>query len=243
MNKNLEKNEQIVVEAIKKGFDNVSVYTGEALPLREPQAISINGTISAVSNFLTKRKDVIDPKACHISVDREDKKIVLVVNEHSYYRDIITGSLSIHPDLEKWMINTGEQWTAKQAAEFIKMNRSFFADRSQAMKLSKELMNIKVKVAKEVEKSDNNRGDFKYMLAQKVISSNIPEKFVLNIPIFKGEKRQAFEVEIYISPDSFNCTFVSPELNDLIKENVDVLIDAELKKIDQLSPDIVVIEV
>lgn len=228
---------------IQKGCKNtLTILKGDALSPREPEKVNIKGTIESVSRYLEKRVNYITQTACHILVDRDKMTITLTNRESDYYQDRITGALQIHPDLEKWNINTGETWTPKQLSEFVKMNRSCFQSKEIAMKLSKELQDIKVKVETEAEKSDNNRGDFKAMIAQKVINSNIPESFKLNIPVFKGQPAKKFEVEIYISPDSFSCSFVSPEVNDIIHAVRDSIIDEQIKLIESIASDIVIIE-
>jgi hypothetical protein len=222
--------------------DTVTILQGKALPQREPEKVNIKGNIESVLEYLSKRVGQIEQEVCHILIDRHQMTITLIVSENSFYQGRITGALELHPDLQKWNINTGETWTPKQLSEFVKMNRSCFQSKDIAMKLSKELQDIKVKVEKEAEKSDNNRGDYKAMIAQKVIHSNIPESFKLNIPVFKGQPAKEFEVEIYISPDSFSCSFVSPEVNDIVHDVRDSIIDEQIKLIESIAPDIVIIE-
>jgi len=237
-----ENNEMINVHPQGGVKSTLTILRGDALSPREPEKVNIKGTIESVSRYLEKRVNDIAQNACHILVDRDKMTIALINRENDYYQDRITGALQIHPDLEKWNINTGEAWTPKQLSEFVKMNRSCFQSKEIAMKLSKELQDIKVKVEKEAEKSDNNRGDYKAMIAQKVIHSNIPESFKLNLPIFKGQPAKEFEVEIYISPDSFSCSFVSPEVNDIVHAVRDSIIDEQIKLIEATAPDIVIIE-
>jgi hypothetical protein len=236
--------EQIINENFKispKG-DTAIILHGKALDPKPPQPVQINGNIDSVFKYLRIRKSEIKQKDCHVIVNRNDMRIMLVVNERDHYQDRITGGLELHPDFKKWQINTGESWAPKQLSEFIKMNRASFSDKETAMKLAKELQDIKVKSDKEIEKSDNNRGDYKVMIAQKVIKSNIPEKFNLVVPIFKGVDKKAFEVEIYISPDTFSCSLVSPDVNDIVHAYRDSIIDEQLKLIEAETSDIVIIE-
>lgn len=227
---------------VEGGVKILEIRQGKALELKEPKPVSIHGTIDSVARWLEKRVDVITQLKCHILVNRADMKILLVMDETNHYQDRVTGNLEMHPDFKKWNINTGEGWTTKQLSEFVKMNRSCFESKEVAMKLSKELQDIRVKVEKEAEKSDNNRGDYNMMIAQKVISSSIPEKFYLNVPIFKGQPAKRFEVEIYISPDSYSCSFVSPEVNDIVHNLRESAIDEQLKRIEEIAPEIVIIE-
>lgn len=109
------------------------------------------------------------------------------------------------------------------------------------MKLVTELQNFRAKVDKEIEKSDNNRGD-KRLLINQAVQSNLPEAFNLHIPIFKGTPKQTINVEVYINPSDFSCTLVSAEANDLLEEMRDREMDSVLERISAVCPDIVIIE-
>ena len=130
----------------------------------------------------------------------------------------------------------------KSLSEFVKMNRSSFEDKQVAMKLSKELQELKVKVDKEVENSNDNRANMRAMVAQKVIEMNIPESFNLFIPVFKGQSKVKMEVEIYVNPGTFEVSLVSPDANDIVSEVKDTVIDVQKQSIKELAPDIVIIE-
>lgn len=220
----------------------VTIREGAALPLREPTKVNITGTIDAIQKYLAKRLTEIEQKACMIIVDRDNLCLELIINEHSFYKDNITSQLLVHADFLKWNINTGETWSTKKLSEFIKMNRACFEDKKTAMLLSSELNNLKIKVEKELEKSDDNRGTYKVQLSQNVIKNSIPERFILAVPIFKGMPKNRIEIEIYIDPETYSITLVSPEANDIVTEVRDKAIDDQLKAIEIMAPDIVVIE-
>ena len=139
------------------------------------------------------------------------------------------------------MVNEGEYITNFEMAELFKMNRSLFETKSIAMKMVTELQNFRAKVDKDIEKSDNNRGD-KRLLINQVVQSNLPEAFNLCIPIFKGTPKQTINVEVYISPSDFSCTLTSADVNDLLTEMRDNEMDAVLERIKAVCPDIVIIE-
>ena len=227
---------------VKDGVNTLEIREGKALELKEPVKLDLSGIIDTVTRFLEKRMGTFEDKSAHILVDREVMTITLVTDEHNHYFDQVSGKLILNPDFTKWNINTGKAWNPKELSEFVKMNRACFDVRDTAMQLSAELSNIKVKVDKEFERSDNNRGDFRAVIAQKVIASNIPERFRLSLPIFKGTDPVSFEVEVYVSPDNYACTLVSPEANDFVFTVKNNIIDSQLDIIKELAPDIVVIE-
>jgi len=238
MEQTTKENLNINVEPSKDGV--FTILHGSAPAPVNFSRVQINGHIDSAGNYLEKRSPNL--QNTHIEIDRDNMIIQLI--ESPQFRDssiVVIGSLTLSEDFKKWSINSGEGCTAKQLSEFIKMNRASFVDKSIAMKLSKELQEIKIKTEKELEKTDNNRGDYKVVIAQKIISNNIPESFKLSVPIFKGTPAVDFEVEIYISPDSFNCSLISPEANDIVAQVRNQIIDDEKNRIETMS-DILIIE-
>ena len=174
-------------------------------------------------------------------VNREQLTIALQCNENNHYGTLVVGSLTLSPEYKRFGINEGEYITNFEMAELIKMNRSFFENKSVAMKLVTDLQNFKAKVDKEIENSDNKRGD-RRILVNQVVQSNLPEAFNLVIPVFKGCEKQTVQVEVYVNPNDFTCTLVSAQSNELIIETRDTIIDEVLERIRLTCPDIVIIE-
>lgn len=228
---------------IESGVKEVIITHRKGLDAKAPINIGIEGNIDSVKNFLAVRNPFISIADSYILVNREKLRIFLSYNSTDPYREgSIKGVLSLHPDFEKWKINTGISWDNDELAEFIKMNRYCFKSKTDAMKLSGELKNLKIKVDKEVEASNDNRGNVKVLAAQKVINSSIPKSFIINVPIFKGQVKTEFEIEVYVSPNNFQITLVSPDAND-IKNNVrDSIIDGQINDIKDITPDIPIIE-
>ena len=225
--------------------NEVVVRQGDALPLREPERLAVRGTISAVSRFLENRygKEGCEGPTSNILVDRENATIQLDCDEKNFYGALVYGSLVVSPDFKKWDINTGKEYDAKELADFIKMNRSAFENKQEAMKLASELSNLKVKTDKELEKADNNRGEMRFAISQKVIEMNIPGEITLNLPLFKGEQKETFKVEIYVNASTFDVQLVSPDAKERIDESINQIIDAEIEKIREITNnEIVIIE-
>ncbi len=228
--------------SVDKEVSTLEILKGEALPRREPVAVGIKGIIDTPTRFLEKRKTEITEKECHILVDRDKMTIALSIDEASHFKGSITGALEKHPDFDKWNINQGSEWGTKTLSEFIKMNRSSFKSKETAMELSSALQNLRVKTDKEIEKSDDNKGSYKVAIAQNVISTSIPDSFMIEVPIFKGQPKKEIQVEIYVNPDNFQIGLISPEANDIIDAVKNTAIDDELTKITECCKDIVIIE-
>jgi len=224
------------------GVKTLEILEGQALPKREQLKLNISGIIDTPVRFLKKRVDTIEQKQCHVLVDRNKMTIALNLDETNYFKGSVIGSLEIHPDFEKWEVNTGQQWTNKALSEFIKMNRSSFSDIQTAMKLSSELQSLKIKADKEIDRENDNRGNVKEMIVQRVIQMNIPQSFKIHVPIFKGQPKAELEIEIYVNPNTFNVTLISPEAMDVVSKVRDTAIDEQLKEVEATCPDMVIIE-
>lgn len=217
------------------------------LDVKAPLKLNIKGVISSVAEFLSKRKDQedqINEKRCHILVNREKISIELIYNENDEYQTgSIKGTLEEHPKYKEFGINSGKVWTPTELGMFFKMNRSFFPDKSENMKLVSELMNFTAKVNNSIEKSARENGDRTDHFAQ-TVNSNLPASFTLTIPIFKGTQAESLEVETFAQVNGREIAFVllSPAANQTMEDIRDKVIDEQLQKISDNCPNIAVIE-
>lgn len=232
---------EMLANGLPQGCGEIIIREGKAVEVHEPVKVKIVGNIDAPARWLETRFDCLKEKTCYVIVNREDMNILLRCNENNHYGTSVLGSLELSPEIKKFNINGGKYITNFEMAELFKMNRSHFENKSEAMKLVSELQNFKAKVDKELENSNNNRGD-RRMLINQAVEHNLPEAFKLVIPVFKGTAKQTIEVEVYVNPSDFTCTLVSPEANDLIEEMRDTEMDAVIERIKERCPDIVIIE-
>ena len=228
----------------------ITVREGAASRVLDPKApvkIDLSGVIGAPVEFLEKRlseADQINPKRCHVLVDREKVCITLVTNENDEYTTgRVVGRLSQHPKFSEFGINTGKGWEPNELGQFFKMNRAFFPDKTANMKLVTELKNFEATVNSKVEKQKSEKGDFKDNYSG-VVMSNLPEAFTLQIPISKGMPAETIEVEFYASVNGRDVTLqlVSPGACQLLEDLRDRIIDVQVARIRELSPEIAIIE-
>lgn len=232
--------EKLTEMNIEDGKDMV-IRFGDALPLKEPKYVSIHGTIDAPARWVEKRKDDIVSADAHILVDRDHMTITLNTDENNFYSDQIVGTLTLSTEMQEFGINTGEYMSCFDMADRIKQLRTYFETQQDAMKLVSELRNFKAKVDKELELSDDKRGNQKILRAQ-TVESNLPKSFNVNMPIFKGTEKRTFEVEVEINPNDLSCTLVSPDAHDIVVQERDNQMDAVLGRIGDAAPNIVIIE-
>jgi len=221
---------------------DLTILTGKALDSRPPIPLSICGTIESVSTFLEKRGTEINQKECHILSDFEDRSIALILHEtDAFYKGTVEGKIEISDQFGRFKINTGESWSCHDLADFIKANRSFFESKEVAGKLVNELRNFKAKVDREVELIKDDRANYSAKRSQ-VVNSSLPSSFTILAKVFKNKPYIPLTVEINIHPESLNCILISPDANDYIQVETEKFINAELTKIQEIAPELVIIQ-
>ena len=219
----------------------IVIREGKAQEVYDPAVIDIMGVIDTPLKWLEKRKDFIDHKQCHVCFNREAMAITLCINEHDHFHDVVAGKLIISPEFNKFGINKGEYMTGLELSDLIRMNRTYFENKNKAMELVTIMRNFKATVTKEIEANDDKKGN-RMAYVRQVVEGNQPPSFELCIPIFKGQPKVKFTVEIDIDPDSLQGTLVSPDAQDIMVETRDELMDEVIKGIAELCPDIPIIE-
>lgn len=213
---------------------------------KEPIKIALSGTLDAPLEFLKKRLDSgqFEQKRSHLLVNRENLTVKLVTNEHDAYEvGSVVGTLEFNAKFKEFGINTGKKWSPTELGLFIKMNRSFFVDKSTAMALTTELMNFKATVDSKIDRMMNEKGDKTDNFSQ-VVNSNLPPTFKIKIQIFKGYPAEELEIETFANIDGREVSFalISPGANESLENLRDVAIDAVVTDIEALAPDIAIIE-
>lgn len=236
-----EKVAEMVANGLPEGAGEIIIREGKALEIREPEKVVIKGTIDAPARWLETRWDRLVEKSCHVITNREELTIVLNCNENNYYGTMIIGVLEFSQEYKRFGINSGKSKTNFEMAELIKMNRYLVENKQVAMKLVSDLQNFKAKVDKDIENTNNNRGDRRILINQ-AVQSNLPEAFNLTIPVFKGTAPETITIEVYVDPNDFSCSLVSAQANELIEEIRNTEINSVLTRIKERCPDIVIIE-
>jgi len=243
---NTEKNQFVLPDGTKE----IIIREGKApelLPDLKPILLNISGAIGSVTEFLTKRNDQpdqINQKRCLIIVNREHITIILTTCENdAYHVGKVSAKLETYPKFEEFGINNGKVWTPTQLGLFFKMNRAFFPDKSENMRLVTELMNFTATIGNSIQKSVKENGDKTDNFAQ-VVDSNLPKSFTIIIPLFKGRSAEQLEVETFASINGreIGLILLSPAANQTMEEIRDKVIDDEIEKIKILCPDIAIIE-
>lgn len=240
---NTERNQFVLPEGAKE----IVIREGEAPKLLDPKPpikTDIAGTIGAPVAFLEKRVGELEQHRCNVIVNREKVSILLTINEdNAYLVGEVCGKLQFHPKFVAFGINSGKLWQPTELGLFMKMNRSFFADKKANMELVTKFMNFKANVNQQVERSTKQNGGFTDNFGQ-IVESNMPESFKLTIPLFKGMPAEELEVETFASIDGrdVQISLISAGAECTLESIRDSVIDEQLEKIREIAPEIVIIE-
>jgi hypothetical protein len=227
---------------IEKGVDTVTIWHGTVEPEYHLKALEVKGgAINSVHEYLSKKvvsNEIIEHSKIEFCYDK--LYIHLLYDARQRNPDVIQGSLKLHPDLEKFNINSGKSYSTFELADFIKMNRHYFENKEYAMKLVNELRKFEGKVNRDLEAKTDDRGN-KRALINQVVESNIPSGFHLEVPVFVGQKKIRLEVEVTINA-SFECSLISPDLKELIDLKSKEILGEQLDLIRALHPELKIFE-
>lgn len=238
---NLDKDCQ-KAEVVIREVDKVN-----ELPVLEPEKVNISGTITSIFSFLEKRwgcEGQINHEHTHIIVDRDNLSMTLVANEtDARNKIVIAGKLQLSRQFMEFHINDGYVWEPLVLSQFFKMNRTYFSNRDENMKLVSVFKNFKAKVNTDYERDRKENGSYTDNYSQ-IVDSNMPDRFFVVLPIFKGTKAQSIEVETYATINGHDVTvqLISPSAQQVVDETLDAIIDEQIAAIREIAPEIPFIE-
>jgi hypothetical protein len=208
---------------------------GQAVQQHNPEPLTINGTITAPSIFVEKRKAIIDPLSSHALVSVFDGTIKLVINEkNTVAKYTISGAIHESKRFKQLGINNPDvSLEPKMLSQKFRLLRTLFESPSDHSKLVSSLRNFTASVDAVIKDNDDMRGNTSTAV-DIVVKSSIPEKFVLNIPLFEGQETQKIEVFIFFNANGSGilCSLESVDAADLMENQREKLINEEVKKIE-----------
>lgn len=239
-------NQPIVVN-MPEGQNTLTLMKGIApkqLDELAPVRIEIKGTIEAPLEFLKQRVGDIAQHDAHILVCRDSLSITLVINEKDpYTRGTVLGSLVLSKVFTSFGINTYKQWEPETLGQFLKLNRTYFVDREENMKVVNALKTFDAKVNQTVQREQKENGNRAFSFRQ-AVDSNIPDKFKLRIPIINGRDPIEIEVETFATIDgaTVNVCLQSPGANEIVEDIRNNYIGDVVSELREVAPEIVIIE-
>lgn len=229
--------ENLTLKVESVSGNEIIIREGDALPQREPVKINISGDIKTVASFIGKRKSAtnpgfqyIDPNLAVVEVDKQKRTIVLMLDPANPLGAVITAKMELNPDLVDFCINAKKTFKQKELVDLLKFSGLAFdnAEKHQMLLRSYQAFNAKAYI--DMASDSDNRGN-KSSSFNKKVETNLPVDFVLNIPIFKGQERKRFSVEICLEVTDGGCNFwfESVELKELIEIESERILKDELE--------------
>jgi hypothetical protein len=214
---------------------------GEAPDQQPPLKVAISGDISTIGNFLVKRDadgggyntQAVDKSKLLVLVDREARTILLDLDPENPYGAQFLGQLELSTELKEFKINEEDKnamFTRERLIKLLRFNRHYFASADKHAILLSAYQTFNAQAFINMSASSDNRGN-KSASYDKEIKTGLPEEFTLYLPIFKGQKKETFRVEICmdVTDGGAKFWFESVELKELIENRRDEIFQDQLK--------------
>jgi len=213
----------------------ITKLKGQAPEQHNPLPVNITGTITAPSRFIENRKDEFYDKKAHCLASTTDGVLELVVNEQSVCdKYTVKGKVEIGKLFSKIGINKDVSYTPIELSRKFRMLKSIFPSPKEHLDITTKLKNLKAKVNKEVEESNDDRANVSQIFKQSV-ESNIPESFKLHLPLLEGEAPETIDVVVLleVKGNDIVCYLESVDGQEKIDNEMERLVREECEKIEK----------
>jgi hypothetical protein len=198
----------------------------------EPIALDLKGTLEAPVAYAKVNEANIQKDKAVIKYSVAKSTITLEVDPSYKYAAKVTGRLIDNPELAELSINGSKQFELHELRGKLKFLGGLFPSREAHAAKMAALEKIRVRVEKEFNNENDNKGNQSGSVNIKTqIENGLTEDFYLVAPIFLGAEPMKFKVEICLdaSGGRVTCWLESVEmkeireasLKDLLKEQTD----------------------
>jgi hypothetical protein len=218
--------------------NEIVIREGQALPPVAPKRIAISGDIRSVYAYVAKRNrmlvdaglQAVNPERAIVTVDKEAMSITLELDPEYQYGTVVTAKLEPNPDLKQFQINGNKTFKQKELVDLLKFSRLYFEDFDKHGMLLRAYQAFNAKAFIDMSSESDSRSN-KAQSYSKKVETNLPTDFVMNIPIFKGQEKKRFHVEICFEVTDGGCNFwfESVELKELQDIESETILNKELE--------------
>lgn len=203
----------------------LTILSGAAAPYREPRIIKIEGTITSLIDFATKRSDLLTPQNSHIVIEvgkGMDLTATFVADEDSYFAKTVVGRLVANQEIQDLGINTNKTYSTNQLRNLLKLKRHLFKSRESQAAIMKALEDFTAKTSITFKNSNDYAGNVVYNKITEC-TSNLVLEFALKAPIFIGYDDKEFAVKVEVQPadGELRMNLISYDLVDRVKEVIE----------------------
>ena len=233
----MEQNLNIKVEEGVK-----TLLIGNALTPDKPQKLLVKGDINSVVEFVSKRNNSndlqkINPETSIIICDSDDMKIHLFTNPNDVFGTEVIGKSEFSEEYKSFGINETKFFSREALVKLLRFSRRFFPNTDEHQKILTAYQSFTAQVSKNIEASSDNRGN-RNLVQNKTFQTQLPDNFLLKIPIFKNGSLYSFIVEICMeeSDTGVRFWFESVELAELLQSIKESIFTEQIKNIDSKIP-------
>ena len=225
--------EKLAQVALEQGLGTIVLLEGKAPEQLNDLPIEIKGNIDAPSRFLKGRFEEFSNSKNHCMVSKTDGVITLHLNEKSPIdKYTIKGKIEIAKKFKSLGINDENvSYTPEQLANKFKLLRSLFASNLEHTNICSTLRNLKAKINRELENSDDKKGNVTKNFQQSV-ESNMPDSITLKLPLLEGELPVEIELNVVLEAEngsSIKCYLESIDAADLIEQQFEDRVNEEVE--------------
>lgn len=165
-----------------------------------------------------------------VEVDKAKGTIVLLLDPENPFAGKISGSLELTDDIKEFGINGNKEYNRVQLVKLLRFSKRYFETPEKHEKVLTAFQGLEAKISVELADKSDNRGN-KEAMVKTVAQNNLPNDFILQIPVFKGIEPFKFRVEICFdyTEGGFTFWFESPELKELIDAKKEEIFKEQLK--------------
>lgn len=223
-------NPKISVDTIPDGEMRTVVYLeGKTADPINLKGYKIEGNISAVVDFLSKRTETVNAKTSHIEVNEQAGTILLIADADSPLKVEVLAKLYRPQHLATIDINGASTLELKPMGELLRKHRFLFADIQEYEKVILHLTRFKAKVETDIEKERNtSNGSGRNLVDKKVTVESV--NFKVKTPLYVGGPEKTFVVDVCcdISDGAARFWLESLDLIELEKEGRREALEKEL---------------
>jgi hypothetical protein len=225
--------ETIVKEATKQGVLSLEVRTGQLNDVLRPLQINIKGLITAPSDYVEQRSQIVSKEHCILSADKKNLTLSLEINDldPELYQKVV-GKIELSEEIRILGINNEKIFDPKELSKVLKKMPYVFENMIDYTKTVSSLKNFKAKVQKEIEQNQDSRGNKTDMLTQ-AVESNLPDQINLVIPFLQGEEKRKISIEICLEVQNGDiiCYLESVELSQELESEINAVFEREIERI------------
>jgi hypothetical protein len=228
-------NEKVTQTMLENDLKTVTILTGQAVDQHNPKPVDISGNIDAPSRFIEGRKTDFDKSQRHCLVSKTDGIIKLILNEQSVVNKYtIQGKIEIAKKFQSLGINNDKQgYSPEELANKLKLLRSLFVSNLEHINICGTLRNLKAKINRDIEDSNDKKGNVTKNF-QQTVESNMPDSIKLKIPLLEGEEPVEIEVNVILEAEggsNIKCYLESIDAAELIESQFTERVNQEIEKI------------